>query len=141
MRCNIILPAFLTDQHLIAERRELRMILPLLEKRSVTRNSVVGKIPKNYTLGKGHVKFFTNKLLFLFDRYMELTSECKKRGFNVKNIWPYEARYLVSSCMNETTGRDRYAPSELDFVINRARINKRWPKQARYYGKPYHYMD
>lgn len=33
MRCNLIFPWFLTDQHLIAERRELRMIPPLLKKR------------------------------------------------------------------------------------------------------------
>ncbi len=33
MRCNLIDPSLLTDQHLIAEKRELRMIPPLLEKK------------------------------------------------------------------------------------------------------------
>ena len=33
MRCNLVFPWFLTDQHLIAERRELRMIPALLKKR------------------------------------------------------------------------------------------------------------
>ncbi|HQB65198.1 MAG TPA: pyrimidine dimer DNA glycosylase/endonuclease V, partial [Fibrobacteraceae bacterium] len=39
--------------------------------------------PKLFTLGKGHVKFFYDKLEFLRKRYELLYAECKKRGYQV----------------------------------------------------------
>ena len=40
-------------------------------------------IPFEFTLGKGHVRFFYNKIKFLHDRYIYIYRECLERGFNV----------------------------------------------------------
>ena len=39
------------------------------------------KVPKHYTLNKGHVYFFYNKGLYLHKRYDSIICEMKKRGF------------------------------------------------------------
>jgi len=69
----------LSDKHLIAEHREIKRIPNMIFS---GRAKLVG-IPENFILGKGHVKFFYNKLLYLKLRYEELYEECKRRGFNI----------------------------------------------------------
>lgn len=84
MRCNIIPPSFLTDQHLIAERRELRMIPPLFQKRytKLGKLLVTAGIPDRFTLGSGHMLFWMDKGEYLHTRFGHLTNEMLKRGFN-----------------------------------------------------------
>ena len=82
-RINIIQPSELTDQHLLAEYREITMVPAALTK---TLNSKRGldksKISKSYKLNKGHVYFFFDKGKYLDKRYDELVYEMKNRGFN-----------------------------------------------------------
>ena len=82
-RINIIPVCELTDQHLIAEYREITMVPAALKR---TLNSKVGlryeKISKEFTLNAGHVYFFYNKGLYLNNRYQEIIEEMKLRGFN-----------------------------------------------------------
>ena len=82
-RINIIPVCELTDQHLIAEYREITMVPAALNR---TLNSKVGlrqeKISKEYTLNTGHVYFFYDKGLYLNNRYQEIITEMKLRGFN-----------------------------------------------------------
>lgn len=40
-------------------------------------------IPSDFSLGKGHVRFFYNKIKYLHERYNEIYSEAQSRGFNV----------------------------------------------------------
>ena len=85
-RINVDLdPSRLTDQHLLAEYRELPMV-PAALRRSLRTNSVgdvLAKIPKKFSLNKGHVSFFYDKMAFLEDRYSKLVSELKRRGVHV----------------------------------------------------------
>jgi deoxyribonuclease (pyrimidine dimer) len=81
-RINVaVKPIELTDKHLIAEHREIKRIPNCIKK---GRYNLDG-IPEQFTLGKGHVKFFYNKLSYLHDRYTALYNECINRGFNVQN--------------------------------------------------------
>ena len=81
-RINVaVKPIELTDKHLIAEHREIKRIPNCIKK---GRFNLDG-IPDQFTLGKGHVKFFYNKLAYLHNRYNQLYKECVKRGFNVQN--------------------------------------------------------
>ena len=69
-RINIIPVSELTDQHLIAEYREITMVPAALMR---TLNSKSGlnkqKIGNKFTLNKGHVYFFYDKGLYLYNRY------------------------------------------------------------------------
>ena len=47
----------LTDEHLLAEHREIKRLPSVLKKA----NTQTIKIPAKFCLGPGHVKFFLNK--------------------------------------------------------------------------------
>mgnify|MGYP003645284478 CR=1 FL=1 len=81
-RINVgIQPVELSNQHLIAEHREIKRIPNCITKGKYNMEG----IPDKFKLGTGHVKFFYNKLLYLKNRYISLYNECIKRGFNVQN--------------------------------------------------------
>lgn len=75
-------PSELSDKHLLAEHREIKRIPNLIKKGKYNMDN----IPQEFKLGKGHVKFFYDKLLYLHIRYVYLYLECKKRGFNVTSF-------------------------------------------------------
>jgi deoxyribonuclease (pyrimidine dimer) len=74
-----VMPSELHNKHLLAEHREIKRIPNAIAKGKYN----LDNIPDKFTLGTGHVKFFYNKLLYLHFRYLDLYSECVKRGFNV----------------------------------------------------------
>ena len=61
-RINIISPSELTDQHLIAEYREITMVPGMLQRTLKSKKGLdKSKIKKVYTLNAGHVYFFMIK--------------------------------------------------------------------------------
>ena len=86
-RINIVPVQELFDQHLMAEYREITMVPAALNR---TLNSKRGldkkKIPKKYTLNKGHVYFFYNKGLYLHKRYMAFFRRWIKGNFSTNKI-------------------------------------------------------
>lgn len=120
-RINLVPPAELCDQHLLAEHRELTRIPNVVAKGKF---SLEGQ-PTRYKLGTGHVKFFFDKMQFLKRRYEALHDECLSRGFNVKNIWP------ESGLENPELWKD-YEPTEMALLENRERIKIRMPEKARF---------
>ncbi|MDR5616196.1 pyrimidine dimer DNA glycosylase/endonuclease V [Arsenophonus sp.] len=121
-RINVIPPSELCDQHLLAEHRELTRIPNYIVKKE---GNVTLSTLTSYTLGKGHVIFFRDKLLFLHLRYTSLHQECLKRGFSVINKWPEEVRNYSHLWKN-------YQITELDIMINKARIDERMPLKPRF---------
>ena len=83
MEKNGIASKILTDEHLLAEHREIKR-LPAQYLLSVASGSI-NKIPDKFCLGKGHVLFFINKPLYTLNRYKEIREECLSRGFNVSD--------------------------------------------------------
>lgn len=75
-----IKPQLLTDKHLIAEHREIKRIPNHLAK-----FGVIGDIPKEFSLGTGHVKFFLDKGEYTHLRYIAIYEECLNRNFNIQN--------------------------------------------------------
>lgn len=132
-RINVVDPRTLCDEHLRAEWRELTRIPNCI----LSGKYGISDIPSQYTVrtngnpsgGKGHVKFFLNKLYWLREHYYAILKECRRRRFNVTDYWPPE--------VNETTYPqlfNDFKPSREDKKLNRRRIKERWPKNAHYYG-------
>jgi hypothetical protein len=114
-RINIgIPPRTLSNQHLIAEHRELKRIPNVVSRGRYNPKS----IPAKFSLGKGHVSFFYNKLGYLKERYRELYQECKRRGFNVQN-WESSWDGVPVEMMNT------YQPTQQDIQIISERIADR----------------
>lgn len=73
----------LTDEHLLAEHREIKRLYSYLQK--AKSSGSIAKIPKTFCLGTGHVTFFLDKFAFTLKRYKELYNECIKRNFKVED--------------------------------------------------------
>lgn len=121
-RINVVPVTELCDQHLLAEHRELTRIPNAIANGKF---DLKGQ-PQEYTLGKGHVKFFYDKLQYLYNRYLALNYECHCRGFNTKNIWDRACLDLPLKHWKD------YKPTLHALVINRARIADRMPKKPRF---------
>lgn len=104
----------LTNKHLIAEHREIKRI-----PNAVTKGRYkLSTVPKEFTLGTGHISFFYVRLGYLKERYIELYNECKKRGFNVQS-------YVDSWNGIPIELMGDYTPTEKDIQLITQRIQDR----------------
>jgi len=125
VRINLINPKNLADQHLIAEYNEILMLFGYVEK-----HPFLEDLPKNYVLGKGHIKFFKNKLLYLKERHEKIKNEMIKRGFN-----PTKSVDLADF---EKDMVKNWEPSKKDIQIIKTRLIEKIslkPEYYNYYGK------
>jgi deoxyribonuclease (pyrimidine dimer) len=76
VRINIVNPRKLADQHLIAEYNEILMLFGYVKK-----HPKKYEITHDYCLGKGHIRFFKDKLLYLKKRHELIKKEMQRRGF------------------------------------------------------------
>lgn len=121
-RINVVPVTELTDKHLVAEYRELPRIFGLVRRavaRGVKRDDI--EAPDEYVLGKGHVKFFYDKLLWLSWRHVYLVNEMERRGFkpNFRENLRVSFRDIPTEWWND------YVPTDDARAINRKRIEDR----------------
>lgn len=126
-RINLVDPRELSDQHLVAEYREIFMIGPALRRSMRGRAWSDLSAPTNFTLNRGHVKFFYDKGLYLQKRYAKLVYEMRLRGFKPnmnrtfrQEEWPTE-RF-----------RD-WSPSTRDLRIIRQRLEEKIRAKPEFY--------
>jgi len=111
VRINLIHPSKLSDQHLIAEQVEILMLISYIKKYP----QLDGTEPKEFTLNKGHMKFFKDKVIYLSRRYNKLHHEIIYRGF--KHQWRFpDISELPKELLNDWT------PSYNDKLLIRSRI-------------------
>lgn len=128
-RINLIPVEELTDQHLLAEHREIKRIPNVIKSGKYN----LKWIPAHYTMWTWHVKFFYNKLIFLLKRYWELRKECWERGFVVEN---YAENFLYNFDYDLLWD---YTPTEKEIAISKERIAEKIklkPSFYRHYWKP-----
>lgn len=77
-------PKLLKRMHLVAELREITMVPAALRRSLRTRQpaDIIKGIPKKFTLNKGHVTFFYDKIAFLHSRFNRLATEMERRGYS-----------------------------------------------------------
>jgi len=130
-RINLVNVNELTDQHLIAEYREITMVPAALKRTLNSRNGLdLDKIPIDFTLNKGHVTFFYNKGKYLFNRYRLLVYEMEQRGFQ-----PNKNRQFPTQVFIEHNLFNDWAPSIKDLDIIRERINLKIKQKPNWYRK------
>ena len=131
----------LTDEHLLAEHRQIKRLPYYLDK--ACQSGSINRIPKEFTLGKGHVLFFLNKQDFISKRYKLLHDECVARGFNVADYsnnwfgldfyWKYLSHSLTSYWWD-------YQPTDKERNLLMKRITERIMGSSKkcfhYYGEP-----
>ncbi len=139
-RINLINPCELSDQHLIAEYREIFMIGSALQRSIHSKNwrRTKENLPKEFTLNTGHVKFFYNKGKYLHKRYIELTKEMFNRGMHPNPDRQFKKEQWPGHLYND------WEPKNKDIQIIRQRIQDkinqkpnwyRWTRKERKRGK------
>ena len=128
-RINIVHPSELTDQHLIAEYREIFMVGSSLQRSLKSKNWNPKDIPIKFTLNTGHVKFFYDKGKYLFKRYDELRIEMKARGMTPDVTRVFKREQWPDELWNDWT------PSLEDYKLIRQRIEDRINMKPNWYRK------
>ena len=130
-RINLINPSELTDQHLIAEYREIFMVGGSLKRTLVSKSGYQeSKVPKQYTLNVGHVYFFYNKGQYLDKRYQELVKEMKRRGFKPDNTRNFPKEIFIKNELYND-----WIPSSEDYKLIRQRIEEKIAIKPDWYRK------
>jgi deoxyribonuclease (pyrimidine dimer) len=128
-RINIINPSELTDQHLVAEYRELFMVGSSLQRSLKSPNWDVNRIPTKFTLNTGHVMFFYDKGKYLHKRYKELREEMKVRGMKPDDTRVFKREQWPNELYND------WIPTIEDQKIIRDRIEERIAEKPDWYRK------
>ena len=128
-RINFVEPKELTDQHLVAEYREIFMVGPALQRslKSPNWNKTKETFHKEFTLNKGHVKFFYNKGKYLYNRYSELIKEMKNRGMNPNPLRKFKREQWPDDLYKD------WKPNNKDIEIIRERIQLRIQQRPNWY--------
>lgn len=129
-RINLIDVSIMTDQHLLAEYRELPRIVNDWKKRYGD-SKFYKAIPNKFCLGQGHVKFFRNKIKFLIQQYRLIVDELLKRNFSIKqtSIVDNEVAHLLTIDINQIT----WKPSVEDITISQQRITEKIKQKPEFY--------
>jgi len=121
-RINLVPVMELSDQHLLAEYRELPRMSGFASK-TVQK---IENIPENYKLNKGHMTFFLDKATYLEKRHVDIVNELKRRGFNLTIDEPF--------LMNRRFPQiDDWKPSYPEIQVSRQRIQEKLDLKPDFY--------
>lgn len=117
-RINVgIKPKELNKQLAFAEYREIKRIPNAIISGKANINSI---IPSEFILGQGHVKFFYNKLGFLYKRYKALQQRCIDLHISIAN---YDDSFDIAWLMYPQLFGN-YEPSSRDRELVLERFNQ-----------------
>lgn len=133
-RINLVPPRLLTDQHLMAERKEINQFSGQFKKSISSKSFNRSKLPKSFLLGTGHVKFFYNYGYFLHLRYIAIAEELE-----VRHGRPYSLNFSDPwTQLNLSDMYKDYQPDEDAYRMIIGRIKDRIyqkPEWYKYYKK------
>jgi deoxyribonuclease (pyrimidine dimer) len=132
-RINLIDPKELSDQHLFAEFREIKMVPKSLARSLKARGvgGVLKTIPAQFTLNAGHVCFFYDKLKYLQERYELLKYELRKRGINFNELSEFDPEQIRFT--NSFVFYNNYEPDSIALNIIRERIAEKIALKPQWY--------
>lgn len=124
-RINCVPTHELDRQELLGEYHELPRVFTLA-RAAYDRGEPADskKNPPQYTMGKGHVRFFYTRLEFLFHRWAQLHGEMRLRGYSPQMPQTEVYRDLRRGVPNEDWWRE-WTPSPEDMEVNRRRLRER----------------
>ena len=135
-RINVVPVEELSDQHLIAEYREL--------PRCIKQDFNLQDAPKDYILGTGHIKWAASHTRYLLKRYHFICSEMEHRNFKV-NFKPADLIAMAVYRGKPTASDTDYIPNKKDLNLNRKRLVIRYLANPNFYKwtnrkKPRYYI-
>tara|TARA_B100001250_G_C19780970_1_gene781855 strand:+ start:654 stop:1064 length:411 start_codon:yes stop_codon:yes gene_type:complete len=128
-RINLVDPNFLSDQHLVAEYREIFMVGSALQRslKSLNWQKTRESLPEKFTLNRGHVKFFYNKGKYLHKRYISISKEMRNRGMNLDPNRRFKREQWPDYLYND------WKPNRIDIDLIKDRINQKISQKPSWY--------
>ena len=117
-RINVIPVEELSDQHLIAEYREL--------PRCIKQPIDISDAPDTYCLGKGHMKWARKHSKYLLRRYKDICEEIQFRNFNPHYTWTSLLNWVSYTGALRDLPIGDYEPTEKDIQLNIKRIVEKY---------------
>ena len=128
-RINLVEPSELSDQHLIAEYREIFMIGSALQRslKSSAWNVIKKKLPEDFNINKGHVMFFYDKGMYLHNRYLKIIQEMRSRGMKPDPNRKFKVQQWPVHLYND------WEPKNKDIEIVKIRIKQKIAEKPNWY--------
>jgi hypothetical protein len=110
---------------------------PLKKNQSIVNAVLYGRLsatnaPKKYVLGTGHVKFFANKIGFLYARYTKIWNELAYSGFDLNlEFSPENMNKKIKLAHCDIS--NNYKSSDADVLLSRNRIIEKIMKKPEFY--------
>lgn len=131
-RINSAIPVqHLTDEHLLAEHREIKRLPYCLQE--AVRTGSIKHIPERFVLGNGHVTFFLDKQQFVYNRYIDIHCAVRGRGFNVQSYIDNWSTPCVKDYWNDYKPTDEERQLLIDRITDRIMHSKK--QTWHYYGR------
>jgi len=108
---NCIPPSELTDKQLLAEYCDIPKVFH--------DSKDAPDSPKQYTIGKGHIKFFYDKLHWLAERQVMIAYEMRKRGYKTN----YDPAKIGEYRFTKPMLWGQWTPTKEALEINREKLN------------------
>jgi len=124
-RINLVPPSELSDQHLIAEYREL----PRCLKQDIN----IFNAPLKYCLGKGHMKWARRHWSFIFQRFKLLVNEMKFRNFKVSNKYLNFLELSKFKPKQFSLEEMFYSIDITDLILSRNRLIEKFKQKPSFY--------
>lgn len=122
-RINLVEVETLSDQHLLAEYRELPRMASFANKTTKHQKD----IPVSFTLNTGHMTFFLDKAEFLEERHQKVTQELLKRKVSLNNP---EKFVMVR---NARFQQKQWKPTTPEISISQKRIQEKLDMKPKFY--------
>lgn len=125
-RINLVAPWELSDQHLIAEYRELPRVIKGVFN--------TGKAPNIYKLGAGHVLWAKCHEPYLLQRYKAIIDEMNYRG--VKTNYTYDELLCFYCARNGAQASEiinGYSPTKEEIMMSQRRISEKYQANENLY--------
>ncbi len=90
-------------------------------------NKTIKELPQEFTLNKGHVKFFYNKGKYLYKRYISLIQEMQLRGMKTDPNRKFKRDQWPNELYND------WVPNAKDLRIIRERIKLKIDQKPEWY--------
>lgn len=120
-RINVVPVETLTDQHLLAEYKEITRPFNKMIKR-IKKGKLDINPPSSYVLGEGHETFFFDKLRWLWNRYFDIYLELENREYNLDQEKFGEISDIFFDVFSGTQFWNDYEPTPEEIYINMARL-------------------
>lgn len=123
-RINVVPISELTDNFILAEYFELPRLYPLIRK-AIQKND--RDLPDTYRLGSGHMRFFYNKLAYLYRRHRQLRDEGVRRGLQLRVDPDVNPSFLdpLVFVHDDAFWWQNYMPTQEAIQLNRDRLQIR----------------